>query len=276
MDPVAKALWFIEGNFTREITLDDIASVAGVSRFHLTRAFGDTMAMPVMRYLRARRLTEAARSLAGGAPDILSVALDAGYGSHEAFTRAFRDQFGMTPEEVRDGSIASIQLVEPKLVQQELKVGLAAPRIVESTPMLIAGIGQRYEYGPAMDGIPAQWQRFQPYIGNIPRQVGDVAYGVIANDDENGFDYIAGVEVTDFSGVDPQLARIRIAAQRHAVFARDDHLSSMRGVIHAIMNGWLPTSGYGMADAPMLERYGETFDPISGNGGWEIWVPVKG
>ena len=54
-----------------------------------------------MRYARARRLTEAARVLAKGAPDILNVALEADYGSHEAFTRAFRDHFGMTPEAVR-------------------------------------------------------------------------------------------------------------------------------------------------------------------------------
>jgi AraC-like DNA-binding protein len=51
--------------------------------------------------MRGRRLSEAARVLANGGPDILSVALDFGYGSHEAFTRAFRDQFGLTPESVR-------------------------------------------------------------------------------------------------------------------------------------------------------------------------------
>jgi len=43
----------------------------------------------VMRYVRGRQLTEAARCLASGAPDILAIALEAGYGSHEAFTRAF-------------------------------------------------------------------------------------------------------------------------------------------------------------------------------------------
>jgi len=115
VNPVAKALWYIEGNFTREMALDDIANAAGVSRFHLTRAFGEAVAMSVMRYVRARRLSEAARSLALGAPDILTVALDAGYGSHEAFTRAFRDQFGVTPDQVRvDGRIETLRLVESR------------------------------------------------------------------------------------------------------------------------------------------------------------------
>ncbi len=76
-------------------------AIAGVSRFHMVRAFAAATGLSVMRYVRARRLSEAARALADGAPDILALALEADYGSHEAFTRAFRDHFGVTPEAVR-------------------------------------------------------------------------------------------------------------------------------------------------------------------------------
>ena len=103
MNAVEKALWFIESHFAGEITLEEIAKTAGVSRFHMTRAFGTATGFSIMRYVRGLRLTEAAKALSRGAPDILSVALDAGYGSHEAFTRAFRDEFGMTPEMIRAG-----------------------------------------------------------------------------------------------------------------------------------------------------------------------------
>src|SRR3569833_2165782 len=99
MNPVGKALWYIESHFSAQLSLEEIAEIGGVSRYHMTRAFGAATGQSVMRYVRARRLTEAARALSGGAPDILAVAIEAGYGSHEAFTRAFRDQFGMTPEE---------------------------------------------------------------------------------------------------------------------------------------------------------------------------------
>ena len=40
MNPVAKALWYIDSHFEQEISLEDIANCAGVSRFHLLRAFG--------------------------------------------------------------------------------------------------------------------------------------------------------------------------------------------------------------------------------------------
>ena len=59
MNPVAKALWFIESHFATEMTLGEIAEVAGVSRFHIVRAFGTATGHSVMRYVRARRLTEA-------------------------------------------------------------------------------------------------------------------------------------------------------------------------------------------------------------------------
>src|SRR6202042_174833 len=114
MNPARKALWFIESHLAGELTLDEISDVAGVSRFHMVRAFAAATGFSVMRYVRARRLSEAARALASGAPDILTLALEADYGSHEAFTRAFRDHFGVTPEAVRASTcLDHLRLQEP-------------------------------------------------------------------------------------------------------------------------------------------------------------------
>src|ERR1700738_3382082 len=114
MYPVERALWFIENRISGDISLQAIAASAGVSSHHLARAFGAATGQSLMRYARGRRLSEAARTLAEGAPDILMVALDAGYGSHEAFTRAFRERFGYTPEGVRaQRTVANLPLMEP-------------------------------------------------------------------------------------------------------------------------------------------------------------------
>src|ERR1700761_5329388 len=82
MNPAQKALWVIESHLAGPLSLDEIAAVAGVSRFHLVRAFVAATGFSVMRYVRARRLSEAARRLAAGAPDILHVALEVDSGSH--------------------------------------------------------------------------------------------------------------------------------------------------------------------------------------------------
>jgi AraC family transcriptional regulator len=276
MDSVGKAIWFIETHFAGDISLDEIARVSGVSRFHLVRAFGYATGVSVMRYVRCRRLTEAARSLASGAPDILTVALDAGYGSHEAFTRAFRDRFGATPESVRArGHLDNIQLVEAIKMDETLKTELKPPRFEDGRPLLVAGLGERYTWETGM-GIPALWQRFLPHLGNIPGQVGHTAYGVCCNgDDEGNYEYVAGVEVKDFSDLPPSFTRVRVPAQRYAVFTHDEHVATIRRTIATVWSKWLPESGLHVADAPNFERYGETFDPRTGTGGIEIWIPVK-
>ena len=277
MNPVGRALWFIESHFSRDISLDDIASAGCVSRFHLSRAFGVATGHSIMRYVRARRLSVAAKSLSNGAPDILSVALEAGYGSHEAFTRAFREQFGLTPEQVRaQRRIDNLELVEPIRMDDDLITHLEPPRFEDAKALLIAGLGERYTCETTA-GIPALWQRFGPHIGTVPGQVGNIAYGVCCNGDGTGnFDYICGVEVSDFGRLPAEFARVRIAAQRYAVFSHRGHISTIRRTWNTILSQWLPNSEFKAADAPDFERYDERFDPMTGNGVVEIWVPVKG
>jgi AraC family transcriptional regulator len=277
MNPAQKALWFIESHLASPLTLDEIAGVGGISRFHMVRAFAAATGLSVMRYVRARRLSEAARALAGGAPDILDLALEADYGSHEAFTRAFRDHFGVTPEAVRGmACLDRIKLQEPILMDSTLTDNLRAPRFATGKAFLVAGIGERLNHDNGGAGIPNQWQRFHREATDFPRRVGKVSYGVCCNGDDSGnFDYIAGMEVADFSDLPREFSRIRIPEAKYAVFTHADHISTIRRTVNTIWNHWLPASGLKVADAPNFERYDEHFDPLTGNGGLEIWIPVK-
>ena len=275
MNPVGKVVWFIESHFAREVTLAEIADVAGLSRFHLARVFGLATGYPVMRYVRGRRLTEAARALAKGDRNILMVALDAGYSSHEAFTRAFREQFGVTPDKVRaDGRVDDLQLLEAVTMQDGDRTMLSEPRIEDGRALLIAGLQERYSFA-GLAGLPALWQRFGEHLGHVPGQVGHAAYGVCHNTDDTGFDYIAGVEVCGFAGLSSDYARLRLPEQRYAVFIHGEHVSTVRGTFMAIFNDWLPRSGHQPADAAVFERYDERFDPRTGMGGFELWVPIR-
>jgi len=281
MNPAQKALWFIESHLADPLTLDEIAEIGGVSRFHMVRAFAAATGFPVMRYVRARRLSEAARALARGAPDILQLALEADYGSHEAFTRAFRDHFGMTPEAVRAATcVDKLKLQEPILMDSTKIDNLAPPRFETAKAFLVAGVAERITCDNGAI-IPSLWHRFHQEVADIPARIGQgndqVAYGVCSNGDDAGnFDYIAGVEVSDFSDLPRRYGRIRIPEQRYAVFTHGDHVASIRRTVNTIWNHWLPASGFKAADAPNFERYDVNFDPTTGNGGFEIWVPVKG
>lgn len=277
MNPVQKALWFVESHLREPIALEEIATHSGVSPYHLTRAFDAVTGHSLMRYVRARRLSEAARELFNGAPDILTVALEAGYGSHEAFTRAFRDQFNLTPEQARGhGPLANLALTEPIIMDSTPMPDLAPPRFETIKPLLLAGIVTRYNRETSA-GIPSQWERLQPYLGHVPKQVGRTAYGACYNSDEEGnFDYMCGVEVGDFSDLPAGFATLRVAVHRYAVFRQSEHISTIRRTFSAIWSKWLPESGHKPADAPTLERYGPEFNPVNGTGGFEIWIPIQG
>jgi AraC family transcriptional regulator len=152
---------------------------------------------------------------------------------------------------------------------------LKAPRFETAKAFLVAGISERISCdNGAM--IPGLWHRFHQEVADIPARASPVAYGVCCNGDDAGnFDYIAGVEVSDYSDLPRSFGRIRIPEQRYVVFTHTEHVASIRRTVNTIWNQWLPASGLKAADAPNFERYDETFDPATGNGGFEIWVPVK-
>jgi AraC family transcriptional regulator len=259
-----------------ELSLEVVAGAVGISRFHLCRAFAGIAGNSLAGYVRSRRLSEAALHLVNGASDILSVALDSGYSSHEAFTRAFRQHFGLTPEQVRaQAHVNNLKLQEPIRMDQTTITPLASPRLVTSEVLLMFGLSENYQCS-SKAGIPSQWNRFLPHLGPIQNQVGGVAYGVIYNSDDSGnVDYMCAVEVTEFPNHPAEFTRLRIPPQTYAVFEHRDHISSISASWKAIWEQGLAKAGYQAADGPALERYGEQFDGRTGLGGVELWVPVK-
>jgi AraC family transcriptional regulator len=272
-----KAIWVIERNLNQPLTLGELADACGVSSYHLAHAFGAAAGRSVMQYVRSRRLTEAARSLASGdAPDILNLALDSGYGSHEAFSRAFRAQFDTTPESVRrEKTVEDLPMIEAMKVLDNTGVTLAPPRFVSGAPMLLVGLSARHSF-EATQGIPGQWQRFMASYGEIPDKVSPIPLGVSTNmDDDGNFEYVCAVEVSRVSELPRGFTQLRIPAQHYVVFRHLEHVSSIGATYSAIWNSWLPAHNRRAADGPSLERHLDTFDPQTGLGGVEIWIPVK-
>jgi len=272
-----KALWVIERNLERPLTLAELAQACSVSRYHLAHAFGAATGMPLMQYVRKRRLSEAAHRLASGqAPDILELALDTGYGSHEAFSRAFRGQFGTTPEKVRrDKSVETLPMIEALTARQNIEIKLAPARFVSGAPMLLVGLSERHSF-ESTERIPAQWQRFMASYGDIADKADPVPLGVSTNlDDDGTFEYVCAVEVREASDLPKGFVQLRIPSQHYAVFAHLDHVATIGATYYAIWDRWLAAHHHKAADGPSLERHLATFNPQTGLGGIEIWIPIE-
>jgi AraC family transcriptional regulator len=270
-----RALWTIDRNLTGDLTLAKVAENCGVSRYHLAHAFGETTGMSVMEYVRSRRLSEAANNLAKGASNILDLALDYGYASHEAFSRAFRTQFGMTPEEVRKkATTEGLPVVTPVRAEEGARPAIAPVRSERLGEMKFVGLCEHVPFSQ-LQNIASQWQRFMPHYGEIENKAHPIPAGVSTNLDEEGnFDYICAVEVKRFGALPKGLMQITLPPQTYTVFRHDGHISEIGQTYHAIWNDWVPDGGRKIADAASIERHMETFDTRTGYGGVEIYIPM--
>jgi AraC family transcriptional regulator len=80
--------------------------------------------------------------------------------------------------------------------------------------------------------------------------------------------------VKDDTRLPTELAAVRLAAREYAIFMHRGHVSGIGNTIDKIWNVWVPQAGLNVASAPSFERYGEEFNPETGIGGMEIWIPL--
>ncbi|MCR2023578.1 helix-turn-helix transcriptional regulator, partial [Blautia pseudococcoides] len=89
-------------NYDNEaLTLHNLSHKLGYSEFYTTRKFKEISGMPFRDYLRLRRLTFALKEVRDSTKSLLDIAFDHGFSSHEAFTRAFKGTYGITPSDYR-------------------------------------------------------------------------------------------------------------------------------------------------------------------------------
>jgi len=152
---------------------------------------------------------------------------------------------------------------------------MEAPRMEDRGSLLVAGSVGHYTL-PDTSGIPHQWDEFAKYLGRIPGQAGSTSYVVCFNMDGSGkMDYMCGVAVTEDAVAPEGLTLLRIEPQLYAVFSHRDHISKIKDTWDAIFQEWCPSSGRKLTAAPQFEVYDERFDPKTGNGVVEIWIPIE-
>lgn len=164
-------------------------------------------------------------------------------------------------------------------ISADMKQALIEPRIEQAGPLLVAGLREPLDQNAAQR-IPKLWQQLTSGWDLITQRVDNVGYGVCIHLRGHEYYYMAACTVWDFTGLDASLSPFIIPSQTYAVFSHSGSVQTIRTTIDIAFDQWLPTSGYRHAVAQenslhFFERYGETFDPHSGTGDIEIWLPVK-
>ncbi|MEJ6395061.1 AraC family transcriptional regulator [Gymnodinialimonas sp. 2305UL16-5] len=267
---VDKVIWQIECHRDAPLSVASLSEACAVSVHHMCRAFQMATGQSVMAYARARRLSVAATEIADGADDILQVALSAGYGSHEAFTRAFMAYLGVLPSTVKQTrDLSTLSLMEPFEMQKDMIVDVAKPEIRDRGAFRVAGLGTTCK-DHDISAIPSLWQGLNARAGEF-EDLGP-GYGVSYAMEGNGdFKYLAGMEArTPPAGMEV----VEIPAHRYAIFTHRGHVADLPKTIYTIWNKALPDSELSPAPAPEFELYDQRFDVATGRGEIEVWIPV--
>lgn len=279
----------IEGHLQEEITVERLAASAGFSPFHFYRIFQAYVGMPVMSYVRYRRLAHAAAELATGTR-VLDLALKWGFDTHAGFTRAFVKTFGVTPEHYRlhgTGRIpAPVDLMQ--LCDYQLTGGIVMePKFVTRPAFYVAGYQLRTNSanGESNKEIPAFWQDYMKNhmdtLHSSFTPVNHNEYGICMDMDiETGeYSYVIGLEVKDPDSVPDQFHKALVPAATYAVFTtppsdQEGFVAAIQGTWAFIYEQWFPASGYeyapGCADFELYDErcMGETGKQI------DIYLPV--
>lgn len=152
------------------------------------------------------------------------------------------------------------------------------PRIEQAGPFLIAGLRELLDEN-APQKIPQLWQQLTSCQNEIEQRVNTTGYGLCIHLQEHEYYYMAGYAVWDFTGLPESFSPFIIPSQTYAVFIHAGSVLNIRDTIDFAFDQWLPASGYKHATAAenalhFFERYGEKFDPHTGSGDIEIWLPV--
>ena len=274
---------YIDAHLDEPIDLEAVAGVAHFSPFHFHRVFVAWMGETPGEYLRGRRLDSAARQLVDDATSsVLGVALAVGFGSGEAFARAFKQRFGCTPSAWRALSSAARakrqnELRKERSEQFRAQRGVRV-KVIDFPSTRVACLRH---VGPLGAAVGAFWRTTVfPWLASNglsqrPR------YGIALDDPDvtpgSECRYDACVEVPEGFTAKRPAGIALLPGGRYAVRAFAGTAATIGGAWTEVLRNWLPSSAMQMDSRPLIEYYpaGSTVDGSTGAFACELWVPVK-
>ncbi|SKA81951.1 AraC family transcriptional regulator [Agreia bicolorata] len=280
-----KLVELVEQRLTDDLDVASLATELGTTEYHLRRMFSSLAGMPLSEYIRRRRMTLAAAEVTGDG-DLLSIAVRYGYGSTEAFARAFRSVHGVGPGDVRrDGGPLHTQsqirfrlTVEGSITMDTRIIDKQAFRLIghaARVPLIHEGINPHIQTHIASLPI-AEHARLKELSDTEP--IGLLQVSADVNPDyTEGSDltYLHGVAVTDSIEVPEDLDIIEVAAGTWAVFrTQGDYPASLQATWAATATDWFPSNPWLLRAGPSIVAVLGRADDFS-TATCELWLPVE-
>lgn len=284
LERLNEALDHIEAHIRRRIEVTELARIAATSEYHFRRMFSALAGMPLSEYIRRRRLTVAGAEVLAGDRTLLDIAVRYGYGSGEAFARAFRAVHGVGPGEAR--RYGAPLHAQPRMSFRLVVEGSSSMRyrIVEKEQFHVVGKKAR---------VPLVHEGVNPAIAEFIRSIGqDTTERIAALSDQQPEGVVAvcddldpsraeGTELDYYHAVvtradapDDDLDTLVVPPGTWAVFENSGPFPEALQILwRDVFTQWFPSNPYQSRPGPEILR-----TRLSENGNQAdaaLWIPVE-
>ncbi|MGW2891924.1 AraC family transcriptional regulator [Streptomyces griseoruber] len=283
LERLNQAMEDIEGRLDQQVDVTELARVAATSEYHLRRMFSALAGMPLSEYVRRRRLTVAGAEVLAGRESLLDIAVRYGYGSGEAFARAFRAMHGVGPGEARRTGAALVS--QPRLSFRLTVEGSSSMRyrVVDRPYFTVVGPRTRVplvHLGPNraiidfVRGIgPRMLEQLEKLSDQEPR-------GIVAVCDDLDPSRAEGTELDYYQGVITSAAApegaatLAVPAGSWAVFTTSGPVpQALQELWRDVFTQWFPSNPYRSRPGPEILR--TQLSPDRTQADAELWLPVE-
>jgi AraC family transcriptional regulator len=287
LERLNQAMDHIEGHLDEPIDGAGLARIAATSEYHLRRMFSALAGMPLSEYIRRRRLTVAGAEVLAGREPLLEIAVRYGYGSGEAFARAFRAVHGIGPGEARRTGAALVS--QPRLTFRLTVEGSSSMRyrVVDRTAFTVVGLKTRVPLvhrGPnqaIIDFVRGIDPSVQEHLEKLSDQE---PQGIVAVCDDLDPSRAEGTELDYYHGVitsapapgaTPEgTTTLAVPAGTWAVFTTSGPApQAIQELWRDVFTEWFPSNPYRSRPGPEILR--TRLSPDGTEAEAELWLPVE-
>lgn len=253
-----KVIEFIGKHLDEKLDLTQLSTIACFSKYHFHRLFTAYTGLSLQQYIRWLRLKRAAHQLiVDKDKTIIEIAINAGFESHEAFTRVFKQACGMNPSEFRVHSNWSSWENPPYCLPKQGNIIMNV--VIKDIPARRLAVfehrGAPEKLGESVNKL-IHWAKSQSM--NLKPKAGE-AFGFAYDDPKTtasaDFRFDLGIAVAEQIKLEGNIIEKRLPAGRYAVAMHKGSRDTIGDTVYGLYRDWLPNSGEQLGDLPCIFCY---------------------
>jgi AraC family transcriptional regulator len=250
---------YIQQNLDRDLPLEELARESYFSEYHFHRIFRAVVGEPLKEHIRRLRLERAASHLKHTNNSIINIAFDAGYQTHEAFSRAFKAAFGCSPSDFRSGNGAVVQrqsttdIGESNLVDGDIPMKVEIKNIEKMRVAFVRHVGPYDQVGKAWDRLCTTLGK-AGYLGSGSQFIG-ISYDDPDVTAPEKIRYDACITVDESFESEGDIAVQTIGGGEYAVTTHFGPYTELSQTYRKLFGQWLLDSGREPGSEPCIEFY---------------------